>query len=110
MILAMLRDLPAGSRLQARTYGEREEPIEVAPSGEVDWYWERRKWGTPERELLAAILNRLGDVVKFTPHWEKGKSPDFPVIGPPEWRGDSPVKQKQEPSIEAALRVFGWLG
>lgn len=109
MVLAMLRDLPAGSRLQARTYGQREAQ-DGQGQAQVDWYWERRRWGTPERELLAAILNRLGDVVKYTPQWQKGKSPDFPIVGPPEWRGEGPETEKRPASIEDAMRVFGWLG
>jgi hypothetical protein len=109
MVLAMVKDLPEGSRLTARTYGKR-PPIE--PNSEIDWYLERREWGSTDRMLAAAQVNLLGDLLRFVPMWEKGKGPKPAPVGPPEWRGIKPEteEKKREASIEDAMRVFGWPG
>lgn len=109
MILTMMRDLPRGSRLQSRTFGMREA---VEPDSEIDWYLERREWGSSERMLMAAQLNMLGDLRKFIPQWKNGKGPDHEPVGPPEWRGIKPQSEEEQrpASIEDAMRVFGWSG
>ena len=110
VILAMLRDLPEGSRLQAVTYGQRDAP-EGDDSESVDWYIERRRWGLPERQLMAAQLNMLGELRKYVPSWKDNKGPDWEPVGPPEWRGvtEQTEKKKGQATVEDVMAVFGWV-
>lgn len=109
MVLAMLRDLPPGSRLQALTYGQRETP---EPGSDIDWYLERRQWSDPDRQLMAAQLNTLSNLLRFVPQWKEGKAPEIDVVGPPEWRGiteQSDEKKKGQATVEDVMAVFGWV-
>lgn len=111
---AMLRDLPRGSRLQARTYGMRKPEDEMSDeekseAEQVDWYAERRMW-TDDRMLLAAAVNKLDQLVAFVPQWEKNKGPKPSPIGPAEWRGISEEPAKPATVDDVMRKVFGWAG
>jgi hypothetical protein len=113
MVLALIRDLPAGSRYDARIYPlmdpPEENPRDVLGQ-EPDWYWERRTWGSKDRQLSAAILNMLGDLREYIPQWQKGRAPKHEPVGPLEWQGRTPWSKTKNATVDDAMRAFGWTG
>lgn len=41
---------------------------------------------TPDRQLMAALINAVYLNTQATGNWEKGKVPDFPTMGPKAWQ------------------------
>lgn len=88
LINAMLRNLPEGATFTAimsapNGDGEQDERPEPAP--ELVELLERKSW-TEDRRLMAQLINSVNMLVRFAPKWEEGKAPEFPVVGPAEWR------------------------
>lgn len=109
----MIRHLPEGSRYVAimsapMDADEAEKPRpEIDP--EIEAALERRFW-THDRKLQAQVINAVRDLTLVTGQWEKGKAPKFPVIGPPEWRGESAAKKKKPTTTNDVLKALGWNG
>jgi hypothetical protein len=53
-------------------------------------------------------INAIRDLTLVSGHWEKGKEPKFPVIGPPEWRGET--AKKKPVTNNDVLKALGWNG
>ncbi|MBT2587952.1 hypothetical protein [Arthrobacter sp. ISL-95] len=108
----MMRQLPEGSRyaaiMSAPMDGDeaKEEP-EIDP--EMAAAIGRRYW-TPDRQLIAMQINAIRDLTVISGNWEKGKEPKFPVIGPPEWRGEKPTKKAEPVTNSDVLKALGWNG
>lgn len=107
----MMRHLPEGSRyvaiMSAPMDDDETQKPEIDP--EVEAAYQRRFW-TSDRKLKAQEINAIRDLTLVTGKWEKGKEPKFPLIGPPEWRGES-AKKKTEPATGSdVLRALGWNG
>lgn len=129
MVLAMIHDLPENSRWVSWFYDPARGPEhrekygieDPPPKGkgnrpikpeEVDWYQERRAW-PQERMLMALLINRIHDLIQVTGGWPAGKGPDFPVIGPADWRSEEPEnEQTNEPRDKMAefMTMFGYDG
>jgi hypothetical protein len=111
LIFAMMRQLPEGSRYVAIMSAPMDDD-EARPEPEIDPKTEaamqRRHW-TSDRKLMAMLINATRDLTLVTGHWEKGKEPKFPVIGPPEWRGEDPAKKKPATTNDV-LKALGWNG
>lgn len=98
-ILAMLRNLPEGSRytaiMSAPSGGDEPEPPPLDP--EVEGMLERKLW-TTDRKLLAQLINAVNTNTRYAADWEKGKEPDFPIVGPAAWSGDSNKQTSPPPA------------
>jgi len=106
----MMRHLPEGSRyvaiMSAPMDDDAKKP-EIDP--ETEAAYNRRFW-TSDRKLIAQEINAIRDLTLVTGHWEKGKEPKFPVVGPPEWRGETAAKKKQPVTNSDVLKALGWNG
>lgn len=123
MVLSMLRDLPPHSRWAAWFHDPKRGPehrekwmLDKKPDEDPDeqpetnWEVDNRLWSF-DRMLQAMMINRLQDLGRWLPHWEKGKAPKFETLGPAEWRGEEPHKQPEKvDKVSAAMAVFGFTG
>ena len=108
----MMRQLPEGSRYVAIMSAPMDDD-EARPEPEIDPAVEaaaQRRYWTQDRKLQATVINALRDLTLVTGSWSKGKEPKFPVVGPPEWRGENPAKKKQPPTTNDVLKALGWNG
>jgi hypothetical protein len=109
----MMRHLPEGSRYVAIMSAPMDDDEAKRPEPEIDPELEaamaRRYW-TQDRKLTAMQINAVRDLTLVSGNWEKGKEPKFPVIGPPEWRGETAAKKKQPVSNNDVLKALGWNG
>ena len=121
MVLAMVKDLPAHSRLSASTFdpsalvgtkeGEGEGKKSAPGLEDFDWFHERRTWDRPEMQMAALQATLLGRLVVSLPNWKKNKAPDVDPVGPPEWRHpELREKPKEAASVMDVMRVFGYQG
>jgi hypothetical protein len=111
LIFTMMRQLPEGSRYAAIMSAPMDDD-EARPEPEIDPATEaamQRRYWTSDRKLKAMEINAIRDLTLVTGHWEKGKEPKFPVIGPPEWRGETAAKKKPATTNDV-LRALGWNG
>lgn len=112
-VFAMMRHLPEGSRYVAIMSAPMDDDKAADSKPEIDpeieAAMERRHW-THDRKMQALLINAVRDLTLVTGHWEKGKEPKFPAIGPPEWRGESAAKKKQPPTTNDVLKALGWNG
>jgi hypothetical protein len=95
IILAMLRNLPEGSRYYAAMAVDN--PRDESESAEADPRQEaimdHRVW-TLDRRLQAMVINALNLNTAVSGHWDK--PPDFETIGPASWRTDAPKKKSEQ--------------
>ncbi len=108
----MMRHLPEGSRYVAIMSAPMDDDV-LRPEPEIDPVAEgamHRRYWTSDRKLKAQEINAIRDLTLVTGHWPKGKEPKFPVIGPPEWRGETPAKKKQPATTNDVLKALGWNG
>lgn len=123
MILAMLRDLPAYSRLSASTFDPEslrsddddkrdkgKKKPEVKPE-DINWFQERRIWDRPDMQMMALQANLLRDLLIYVPRWKKNQAPEHDPVGPPEWRHpELRKKPKGPPTVSDVMAVFGYQG
>lgn len=109
----MMRHLPEGSRFVAVMSApmDDDKPADSKPEIDpvIEAAMERRHW-THDRKMQALLINAVRDLTLVTGHWEKGKEPKFPAIGPPEWRGETAAKKKQPLTTNDVLKALGWNG
>jgi len=105
----MIRNLPEGSRYVAARVAdasdEELDDVEVDPRAEA--VMDRRIW-TMDRRLMAMAINAIYSQVTVSGHWGTDGPPDFPTIGPAEWR-----EETKEPELKDnfdVLRKMGWQG
>lgn len=85
VIIAFIRNLPEGSRyvsIRAADLDTAEKDIELTPR-EIR-ITDARAW-TLDRRLMAMITNAVNQNTSALGHWQKGKEPQFPVVGPTSW-------------------------
>jgi hypothetical protein len=112
IILAMLRNLPEGSRFTAAMAVDRAEESDDAgdffdadPRREA--VADHRTW-TLDRRLQATQINATYSLIRVSAEWGKEGPPDFPVIGPASWQ---PEKKSSEPeNLFDVLKQMGWPG
>jgi hypothetical protein len=110
LIFAMMRQLPEGSRYVAIMSAPMDDDKAIPePDPEMVALIESRYW-TRDRKLMATQINAIRDLTLVTGSWQKGKEPKFPVIGPPEWRGEDLAKKEQPPTTNDVLKALGWNG
>lgn len=109
----MMRHLPEGSRyvavMSAPMDDDTAEKLRPKLDPEIEAALERRTW-THDRKLQAQAINAIRDLTLVTGNWEKGKEPKFPVIGPPEWRGESAAQKSKPVTNNDVLKALGWNG
>lgn len=103
----MMRQLPEGSRYVAIMSAPMDDDKQLELDPETERAMHRRFW-TADRKLVAQQINAIRDLTLVTGHWEKGKEPKFPLIGPPEWRGEDVVKEPV--NNNDVLKALGWNG
>lgn len=108
----MMRHLPEGSRyvaIMSAPMDDDEARPEPVSNPEQEAAAVRRFW-TSDRKLIAQQINAIRDLTLVTGNWPRDKQPKFPVIGPPEWRGENLAKPKQPPTTNDVLKALGWNG
>jgi len=107
----MMHHLPEGSRYVAIMSAPMDDDEPKRPEPEIDPELSaaiaRRYW-TQDRRLTATQINALYNLILVSGNWEKGKEPEFPVIGPPEWRGET--AKKKPVTNNDVLKALGWNG
>lgn len=108
----MIRNLPEGSRFVAAmavdtaTDEAAVEKPDLDPR--IEALMDQRVW-TIDRRLQAMEINAIYSQIAVSGHWGKDGPPDFPIVGPKEWRAES--KQSKEPKDNFdVLRKMGWPG
>ena len=107
----MMHHLPEGSRYVAIMSAPMDDDEAKRPEPEIDpelsALTARRYW-TQDRRLTATQINALYNLILVSGNWEEGKEPKFPVIGPPEWRGET--AKKKPVTNNDVLKALGWNG
>lgn len=77
------------------------------PDPELVALLDRKTW-TEDRRLMAQLINSVNILVRYLPSWQEGKHPDFPLVGPAEWRGktDESKEAPKATSVMDVLRLF----
>ena len=86
-IASMIQSLPEGSRWYAYNAAHKKldgKAGDEKPDPEAQAYAEARVWNF-DRQLLAMLINAVHQNTQVSGMWEKGKTPEFPVIGPTSW-------------------------
>jgi hypothetical protein len=99
IILAMVRNLPEGSRYYAAAVADDPEaavPPELDPRTEA--VMDHRVW-TLDRRLAAGIINAINTNTCATGMWSD-KPPEFPMIGPASWQGKSVKPEEEEEYLD----------
>ena len=108
----MMRQLPEGSRyaaiMSAPMDGDEDRTLPEPDPKALDIY-NRRFW-TQDRQMKAMELNSISDLILVTGNWPKDKQPKFPIVGPPEWRGETPAKKQKPVTNNDVLKALGWNG
>lgn len=112
LVLAMIRNLPEGSRYVAimSAPDDSDEPQEEKPPLDpaVEAVLDRMTW-TEDRRLLAQILNQLNVLIRVSGTWKDGKGPEFPIIGPAEWREEK-TSTRGPKTISDLMNEMGHIG
>lgn len=106
----MIRNLPEGSRFVSAMEVDRDKENDTTPPTDprTEAVMDQRVW-TLDRRLTAMTINAIYSQIAVSGHWGKDGPPDFPTVGPAEWRAES--KQSKEPKDNFdVLRKMGWPG
>jgi hypothetical protein len=105
----MIRNLPEGSRFVSAvtvdTPVEEAEPHLDDPRMEA--VMDQRTW-TIDRRLQAMAINAIYTQIAASGNWGKDGPPDFPTVGPQDWRAES--KESEPQNNFDVLRKMGWPG
>lgn len=109
MVFAMIRQLPEGSRFSAAmSYDRSKEIKQIEISDRDKAIADIRTW-TLDRELMAMVINAINTNTVLPHQWEKGKEPQFPIVGPDSWQPKQ--KAPEEPQdLSDVLKRMGWPG
>lgn len=115
----MIRHLPEGARYTSRRALELElmDKSERPPvTAEDEYYMDARTW-TIERRLMAMFINAINQNTAATGQWQKGKTPDFPSVGPLDWDPKRKKRLEIKKQVSAGaftttdiMRALGWNG
>lgn len=77
------------------------------PDPELLALLDRKTW-TEDRRLMAQLINSINILVRYLPTWQEGKEPDFPLVGPAQWREkrDETKDAPKATSVMDVLRLF----
>lgn len=112
LILAMIRNLPEGTRYVAALASAREESGEYEPTkseqdSRPDPITEHLTW-TTDRILMAQLINAVNMLVRYSVQWEK--TPNIPLVGPAVWREGSKKSRKATSVLDVLNRITGQHG
>lgn len=104
LVLTMIRHFPEGTNYVAML---RSAPAEDAPTSEEkdiepDPIQENLNW-TQDRMLMAQLINSVNMLVRYSIQWKDGKSPDLPLVGPAEWRGEGQSNASKPQTVADVL-------
>lgn len=108
----MLRNLPEGSRFAAAMEVDRDKSDDDKTrltDPRIEAVMDQRVW-TLDRRLQAMQINAIYSQVAVSGHWGKDGPPDFPIMGPAEWRDAGSKKSKEPKDNFDVLRKMGWPG
>jgi hypothetical protein len=97
IILAMVRNLPEGSRYYAAVAADHLDELDAmtpARDPRVEAIMDRRIW-TTDRQLSAAIINAINTNTAATGQWSE-KPPEFPIVGPASWKKEDSQPAKDD--------------
>ena len=112
-VLALIHELPEGSRFPSRYHFDNRDSNAPAEADEVVDEWLDSKYWNGDRMLVAQVINAIHDLtmVAGAGKWKKGKEPDYGIVGPAEWRKESPKSpSKNEKSVSERLHAFFFSG
>lgn len=107
-VLSLISELPEGSRFTSRYhFDKRDDPGKGVSDPEVEAWLDHKYWDG-DRMLFAQVVNALRELTMVTGagKWRKGKEPDYPVIGPREWREKDSKKPDPKASVSERLHSF----
>lgn len=106
----MIRGLPEGSRFVAAMSVDRAEAgtDETPTDPRTEAVMDQRIW-TLDRRLKAMEINAIYSHISIAGQWGKSGPPEFPIIGPADWRAGS-TKSKEPKDNFDVLRKMGWPG
>lgn len=112
LILAMIGNLPEGTRYVATLTSAREESADNTANESVDDsppdpVMEHMMW-TSDRVLMAQLINSVNTLVKYSVQWEK--VPDIPIVGPSAWRGETKQSSSNTSIMDVLNRITGQHG
>ncbi|WP_159702652.1 hypothetical protein [Arthrobacter sp. 18067] len=107
----MLRNLPEGATFTAIMSAPKgdDESAETRESDpELIALLDRKSW-TEDRRLMAQLINSVNALLRYLPQWEAGEAPEFPVVGPAEWRetGKADTPTPKATTVMDVLKLFG---
>lgn len=110
LILAMIGNLPEGTRYVATLTSAREQSGDTAnesvDDSPPDPVMEHMMW-TSDRVLMAQLINSVNTLVKYSIEWSK--VPDIPIVGPSSWR-ESKQSSKSTSLMDVINRITGQHG
>ena len=113
LVLAMLRNLPEGARyvatLSAPVGGDKEQDDPPPLDPELEGLLDRMTWNE-DRRLLAQLLNQVNFLISHCFPWQEGKAPEFPIVGPAEWRREAQTHKQGSKTMMDLLREMGHVG
>lgn len=111
VILAMLRNLPEGSRFFKAMSAQIAEDDRPEMTAEQEEAADKAFWNA-DRQLIAMLINAVREQTQVTGNW-KNKPPEMPVIGPLNWDKKRVKKQEIKKNgfrNEDWMRALGWNG
>jgi len=110
LIFSMIHNLPEGSRYVAarQTDADDEEKADIEVDPRAEALMDNRVW-TIDRRLMAMAINAIYSQVTVSGHWGDSGPPEFPVIGPSEWRVEESKPEELKDNFDV-LRKMGWPG
>jgi hypothetical protein len=114
LIFAMIRNLPEGSRfVAARTVDtddtQPDEDTSHLTDPRTEAVMDQRVW-TLDRRLKAMQINAIYSQIAVSGQWGKAGPPDFPTVGPMDWRDAGSTKSKEPKDNFDVLKRMGWPG
>jgi hypothetical protein len=93
IILAMVRNLPEGSRYHAVVAVDHKPDSDQEADPHLEALLDHRVW-TIDRKLMAATVNAINMNTAATGMWSE-KPPDFPIVGPASWKEEEPKEEEE---------------
>lgn len=111
--MSLIGELPEGSRYGQRYhFDHREEAATERAKADVDdemSAWLDTQFWTGDRLMIAQLINAVRELTMVTGagKWRKGKEPEYPIVGPAEWRdGNSKNPADKKAPIADRLHKF----
>lgn len=109
-VLSLIAELPEGARFTSRYhFDQRDEGDGEAIDPEVEAWLDSKYWNG-DRMLGAQIINAIRELtmVAGAGKWRKGKEPEYPVVGPKQWREKDSKKKPEDQKASVSERLHSF--